>query len=202
MKKIYILGLILLVVVSLSSCLTTSMMFSGVKQDNTISGTDIVYSTYTKYFEDLENPFYTIKTSFPMEDDYKILKDDVMTLQIFYTFDYNIGGFEIVYEGSSWRFMKGNMKYKVDDTIYNFIDEQPDRDVLSGGDVKEKISNYPLVIEKDEEFLTDIGTCNNIMVQYYGEPYSFEEEEVRIVNDFFTKYFNMSYEKIGYIHNN
>ena len=139
-----------------------------------------------------------------MKDNYIILKDDVMTLQIFYFYIPvgNAGEFEIIYEGHSWRFMKGKMRYKVDDTIYTFIDKKPYRDVLSGGDVKEKISNYPLFLEKDKDFLTDIRTCNSIIIQYYGEPYSFEQKEVSIVNDFFTKYFDMTYEEISHIHNN
>lgn len=204
MKKIILLISVILVVFSLTSCL--SMMGSpnvyGTKHTTIIEGTEISYDVYTNYYEDLENPFYSIQTLFQMKDDYEILKDDVMSLIIYFNPDNsNIGNFEIVYEGSDWRFMNGDMKYKVDETLYKFLDEKPYRKVMNGGYVREKISNYPLVLEKDNDFLTDIRTCSSIIVQYYGEPYTFERQEVLIVNEFFTKYFDMSYEEIKLLHN-
>lgn len=201
MKNSLVIFSVIVALFGLTSCLTMSYN-NDIRQTNTISGTELTYTTTTDYFEDIENPFYVIETSFPIEDDYKILKDDVMTLQIYFTSTHNMGQFEITYEGSSWRFMKGDMKYKIDEKIYNFIDESPYHDVLSGGSVKEKISNYPLVLRNDTEFLTDIRSCKSIIVQYYAEPYTFEQKEVLIVNDFFTKYFDMTYEEISQIHNN
>ena len=205
MRKLFLLISIVLLLVSFSGCITVmpgSPYVYGTKHITTIEGTEITYDVYTNYFEDLEHPFYTIETVFSMEDAYEILKDDVMSLTIYYTSEgFNMGQFEITYEGSSWRFMEGNMRYKVDETLYSFIDESPKRNVLSGGDVEEKISNYPLVLEKDSDFLTDIRTCKSIIVQYHGEPYTFDQKEVLIVNDFFSKYFDMSYDEIKRLHN-
>ena len=89
----------------------------------------------------------------------------------FYTID-------VWYDGQGWRFYE-NIDLKLDAQIYNFLIDNPRRDVISGSRVQEKLSKVlsdTLVNEIQQASSLTVGVSTNLFV--------ITPEELAVIKDF------------------
>lgn len=78
---------------------------------------------------------------------------------------------EVVYRGGDWRFID-HIDLAIDGEIHEFDDPLIDRDVLSGGSVREEVT-----ILITPELYDAFATVESLRIQYHGEPETIERTD-------------------------
>ncbi len=158
MKKLLVFCFIVIV---LSGCLTTGVGSYKVKHEK---------------YEDIENPFTVDSVLIYKDILYNISMQKITSKIEYFTF-------EIVYEGSSWSFIDGNVLIDANGKIFKYNDKKPHRMVLNNGNVRERIS----VVIPDID-IQEIVNANILRIQFFADPIIIDDNGKNYIKQFYEEY--------------
>lgn len=199
MKRSFIVIALSVMLLTMMGCMTVEEWESMEKSEGVKEETS--YSNKVKFTDDIDNPSYSVRLELKIsETDKFLLKYIVPKKPLDGT--KNIVFLSIVFNGSDWRFMEGDIKIKIDDNeTITYTDNRTSRDVLSGGNVMEIITITILDGDENIKELSEIKDCNSLVIQYWLEPIKFDDKQLTIVKDFINKYYGLTYEDLEKLYN-
>jgi len=125
-------------------------------------------------------PAYKVRSSSFENLEYGVIQSNEVTIYQDYSYLISVESTEsripkffdlnIIYVGTKWYFISGNVIIGADDKLIRKVDENPNRKILGGGKVTEKIS-----IEMSESELNQMNDSNILKIQFFGEPIAIDE---------------------------
>ena len=135
------------------------------------------YSVEHKEFDDIRNPFTTDTMLFYKDTLYEVgLRKWTASKEVAYSL-------MIVYVGSGWLFIPGDVLIQVDENLFGITDDKPSRRVLSGGHVEETIHAY-----LSAKNIQEMANASLLKIQFFGQPITVTETGIQMIKSFFTDY--------------
>jgi len=137
------------------------------------------YKVEHQSYESLTNPFTTDRVTIFREILFTIQLEEINRTDR----EEDVLVLSIVYTGSSWLFMGGDVVMSIDGEIIRKKDSNPNRDVVYGGSVAETIR-----IILTEEEVKRMAESKNLKFEFYGEPITITETGLSIIKQFYQEF--------------